>query len=376
MKRPLLFSTLAVAVASLIAWGADELPAAPKASFELSPKQETYYVGQRVNATVSLNLGDSDLYSSISLDGMPDGNAVQAGEFRKLDSGSPQKIVFTTGMILLKTGTIVFSPVLSGQISVRVKSVGFIRRNIYPFRSQANPMEIKIKVPPLDGRPENYCGAVGEFRLTAELTPRNCSAGDLLNLKWSLMGNGLVDDITGIEYNPGKDFKVYPPRMTSQADGVVSFSQVIIPMSTNVTEAAAFRLSVFNPVKGEYENLSSGHFRLTVTERVVQSIFTNALSELTYSKSTEESEKAPVQAEAVQDGFLLFLGRRRGETTSVSMATTARLCPDSVSKILFDIPSGASVEVREHHGDWCRVLYEGAAGWMPGAILGLSSPEP
>ena len=50
-------------------------------------------------------------------------------------------------------------------------------------------------------------------------------------------------------------------------------------------------------------------------------------------------------------------------------SATARLCPDSISKVLFDVPAGAVVEMREAEGEWLRVLYDGATGWVPVSSL-------
>ena len=369
MKRQgFIFEWMFILLASLsVVWAQDQ-PSEPTVTFDITPKQEVYYVGQRVTATVAIDFGESELYGNIGIDGLPDGNAVQYGEFRQINSGNPQKIMFSSSMVLLKKGTIVFGPVLSGDRAVRTQSTGFIRRQINPFRSRSNLVEVTINVPPSEGRPDNYCGAVGVFKLSAELTPNTCAVGDLLNLKWSLIGNGLADDVTKIEYKPGQNFKVYPPRVTTQADGVVSCSQVIISTSTNVTQAAAFKLSVFNPIKGTYETLSSRPFPLTVVERVVQTESTQSLPKLV---TKPESARDEVVAELATKGtdYAMFFRRRHGEMKTMSMETSARLSPDAISKTLFEIPAGAIIEVRETSGDWSRVLYNGSTGWVPGAIL-------
>ena len=369
MKRCLIiFESIIVLLGLLSVVRAQDQPVAPTVTFDITPKQQTYYVGQHVTATVTIDFGESELYGNIGIDGLPDGNAVQYGEFRQINSGNPQKIMFSSAMVILKKGTIVFGPVLSGDRAERTQSAGFIRRQIYPFRSRSNLVEVTVKVPPSEGRPDNYCGAVGVFKLSAELTPNTCAVGDLLNLKWSLIGNGLADDVTQIEYKPGQDFKVYPPRVTTQADGVVSCSQVIIPTSTNVTQAAAFKLSVFNPIKGAYETLSSRPFPLTVVERVVQAESTQSLPKLVVAPEAVNDEAAP-EMTMKETGYRMFFRRRHGEMKSMSMESSARLSPDAFSKTLFEIPAGAVVEVREASGDWSRVLYNGAAGWIPRVIL-------
>lgn len=224
-------------------------------------------------------------------------------------------------------------------------------------------------VPPFEGRPANYCGAVGVFRLSASLSPTRCAVGDLLNLKWSLLGKGVVDDVSGVEYRPGQHFKVYPPKPVAQDDGVVSFTQVIIPTSTNATQAAAFTVGVFNPVKGEYETLSAGPFPIRVAERVVDPATTNAPMPFLAMPESPASNGAAVRNESAVRGLSWFFRRQRGATSVVEVASRARLCPTASSRALFDIPAGAEVEIRERHGDWCRVLLGRSSGWVPAAVV-------
>ena len=76
-----------------------------------------------------------------------------------------------------------------------------------------------------------------------------------------------------------------------------------------------------------------------------------------------------VRREEAVRGLSWFVRRRRGPMASLEVASRARLCPDAGSRAIFDIPAGASVEVRERHGDWCRVLHGRASGWVPEAVM-------
>ena len=44
----------------------------------------------------------------------------------------------------------------------------------------------------------------------------------------------------------------------------------------------------------------------------------------------------------------------------------ARLAPAAGAKVLFEIPAGTAVRVREVRGAWLRVLLpDGSSGWIP-----------
>ena len=359
---------VAGALSGAVAYAQQAAPA-PQVAFRVEPALPRYYVGQTVAVNIVVDLGEADLAGGIDIDGLPDGGVVQMGRFRQVEGGSPQKLAFTTDAILLRQGKVVFAPVLSGQIAIRLKTTGFISRRIFSFRTPADVLEIDVLPPPLEGRPANYCGAIGQFRLSASLSPTSCSVGDLMNLKWSLLGKGVVDDVSGVEYRPGPDFKVYPPKATARDDGVASFTQVIIPTSTNATQAAAFAVTVFNPVEGEYETLSAGPFAIRVSERVIEPGSTNAPMPFIALPNAPAANGGAVRREEAVRGLSWFVRRRRGPMASLEVASRARLCPDAGSRALFDIPAGASVEVRERHGDWCRVLHGRASGWVPEAVM-------
>lgn len=347
---------------------ASQTPSAPEVVFEILPKQATYTVGQRVTAKFTIDFGEAEPYSQITPSGMPDSHTAQIDEFRPLDSGSPQKLIFSADMILLKPGLRIYAPELSGQMAVRIRSASFVRRNILPYRTVAAPVELNIEDPPMEGRPADWSGAVGNYRLDAALAPRACRVGDLLTLKWSLIGRGTAGDVSNVAYKPGRNFRVYPPQVTSQADGVVSCSHVVIPLGTNVMEAAAFHLSVFDPVKGAYETLSAGPFPLTVRVRDTEAASLRVLPELIVRNGDDETE-AVHAARRDASGWMRVLRRRWGAYATVEVESSARLAPAARARVLFTIPAGTSVEIRERHGDWARVLVGRAAGWVPGAVL-------
>ncbi len=337
------------------------------AVFSVLPRQETYYVGQRVTARITINVGEGELHGDVGSTGMPGGDVVQTGAFRQQDSGRPGVLVFAADMILIKRGVFIYAPEFSGQIAVRMPSRGFVTRRIASFRTTAPPLELNVALPPAEGRPEAWTGIVGEYRLDADVTPRTSREGDLLTLKWSLVGRGTVDQPTQTAYDPGPGFRVYPPRVTSEADGVVSCAQVVIPLDATVRQAAAFEVPVFNPVKGAYETLSAGPFPLTVRARA-SGEETNAVPEwVAVQKLARESGREPAVAEP--GGRMRLFRRRQGVRLTLDVASAVRLAPSAQARVLFDVPAGAPVYVRERQGDWARVLHGGVSGWMPAAVL-------
>lgn len=80
----------------------------PQVAFRVEPVLTRYYVGQTVAVNILVDLGEADLAGGIDIDGLPDAGVVQMGRFRQVESGSPQKLAFSTDAILLRQGKIVF----------------------------------------------------------------------------------------------------------------------------------------------------------------------------------------------------------------------------------------------------------------------------
>lgn len=337
----------------------------PVMTASISPVQDKYYTGQKIVLNVELDFRDTDYYDGLRVGDLTAGDAVSIGEFVPLSANSANKMGYRADVVLLGQGKITLSMASAGTASVSESSGFFRTRRLFNFNTAATPIELNTIVPPLDVRPADYTGAVGDFKLEAKLSPELCYVGDILNLKWSLSGTGWAADATPPDYSPGKGFKVYPPRAILRSGDLASFEQVVIPLGTNVVTAAPLTMSTFNPTTGKYVRHSAPAFKLSVQPRP-DGIETNSIGDLVVVPTTV----APSEIGTASGmGFMRLFRRSRGEPAKVTAGVSARLCPDGVSKVLFDIPAGTGVEIRESAGDWRRVLHGAAAGWVPAAVL-------
>lgn len=342
----------------------------PVATFEISPRQETYYVGQKVMATLTVDSRDVEFSSNLHIDGIPDANTIGELRFQQITGDNPRILKYRSDFILLRHGRIEFRPVVTGQVAVRVGSGFVVKRRIYDFTAGAEPVSLDIRVLPLETRPDDYSGAVGQFTLNASITPSDCYVGDLVNLRWVLQGEGSMNITPDVKYAPGAGFRIYPPRILERRDDSVTCEQVLIPLGTNVTVAAPLSVSYFDPLKAEYTTLRTPGFGLRVMERPAGlPPSTNEVMKLVVVPTTAEPRAKTAANGQSGLGFMRFLRRSHGEDQVMALSSTARLCPDNTSKTLFDVPAGATVVVRETAGNWRRVLYNGASGWVPQASL-------
>ncbi|MDD9867203.1 MAG: hypothetical protein OXS32_12710, partial [Verrucomicrobiales bacterium] len=138
-----------------------------------------------------------------------------------------------------------------------------------PATLEAKAHNITVKPLPVEGRPANFNGAVGQFAMTAKASPFEVTVGDPVTLNIQLSGEGTVDSLTLPKLAwPG--FKSYEPSISSeQADplglsGTKVFEQVIIPENDSITEVPKIELAYFNPEEETYMTLSQGPFPLKV----------------------------------------------------------------------------------------------------------------
>lgn len=118
----------------------------------------------------------------------------------------------------------------------------------------------KVKVLPLpaDGRPADFSGAVGDFTLEADVSPRQAGEGDPLSLRARIAGRGNFDRVTTTLLPSTLEWKTYPPsvRFDNQdglaTQGAKTFEQAIIPSGTGARQVPSVAFSYFDPDAKKY----------------------------------------------------------------------------------------------------------------------------
>jgi len=132
--------------------------------------------------------------------------------------------------------------------------------------------EQKIAVLPLPGlgRPANFTGAVGRFKLSAKATPTHLMAGDPITLTMTVKGSGNFDRVSAPKLNNIKGWKTYSPDSefkTKDGSGYTGrkvFEQAIIPQSNTMDEIPSVAFSYFDTKKKKYITLKTKAIPITV----------------------------------------------------------------------------------------------------------------
>ncbi len=117
---------------------------------------------------------------------------------------------------------------------------------------------------PQNGKPKDFGGAVGQFKLSATVDKTELKAGEALNLKVSVTGKGNEKSISSVVIRKRERFEVFDPEVNSSAEvrnGSVmaskTFRFVMIPQVEGKQEIGPIILYFFDPEKKQYDSIST-----------------------------------------------------------------------------------------------------------------------
>ena len=149
---------------------------------------------------------------------------------------------------------------------------GFFQNTREELVKLTNP-RLKISVLPLPkmDRPEDFAGAVGQFKLSVTATPQESMVGDPITVKMRIKGTGNFDRVSTPVLDVNKEWKTYRPSASFKPlnsagyTGEKSFEQAIIPMKGSIKTVPPITFSYFDTEKENYVTLKTKAIPLTLT---------------------------------------------------------------------------------------------------------------
>ncbi len=139
-------------------------------------------------------------------------------------------------------------------------------------RVNSNTVSIDVKPLPLENRPANFTGLVGNFNLEAHLQPKELEVNDAANLVTVISGKGNMSMVEEPVSNFPPTLDVFDPRMDDAVrkdhkgiSGSRTFDYLIIPRSGGTITIPEFGFSFFDPEQGRYITRTAGPFDLIVS---------------------------------------------------------------------------------------------------------------
>jgi len=205
--------------------------------------------------------------------------AVDANRDRRSETvGGRNYTVFPVSrkvLIPTRAGKITVDPFL-GQIQVR-------RSSRDPFRSffaigdfvnilrKTRPIEITAKPLPEEGRPAEFTGAVGSYRMKLAAAPASVAVGDAVAVHVTIEGRGSLLGIPPPHLAAAPEVKTYEPKVIEEEKGTAdrlsirkTWEWIVVPVRPGEFKLPAITFAYFDPQEARYEVVSQDLPVLTV----------------------------------------------------------------------------------------------------------------
>ncbi|MGD9158069.1 MAG: BatD family protein [Desulfobacteraceae bacterium] len=281
----------------------------------LQLSKETCYVGEPITLTVTWYIGKNvnnfnldlpvihdtrfefaapeiDQNSGKKLYRIPLGGSEVIGEQgqKSLDGKRFTTISFKKVLIPVESGSIPIDPATltcSAQTGYSRRSddpvssffdddfFGSSRRAVYKrVVVPSNKLTLRVRELPIEGRPANFKGHIGNYKIETSASPVEVNVGDPITLTVTVKGPEYLEHV---ELPPLNDqsaftgrFKIPDERASAETKGNSKiFTQTIRPLSPDVDEIPPVKLPYFDTKKGEYRIAKSAPIPLSVKETKV-----------------------------------------------------------------------------------------------------------
>lgn len=139
-----------------------------------------------------------------------------------------------------------------------------------PLSSQSLKLEVKNLPAP---KPDEFSGAVGDFKLQATISADEVSANESVTVKLKISGNGNLKLVKNPAVKFPADFEVYEPRVennfansTAGVSGSKTIEYLAIPRHDGDFVIPAVKFSYFDTASKTYKTLQSDEFKLKVNK--------------------------------------------------------------------------------------------------------------
>lgn len=132
----------------------------------------------------------------------------------------------------------------------------------------SQPLTVDVKALPQQGRPDNFVGAVGQFKVEAHVDQQRFVQGQPFTVKLRFEGDGNAKLIELPQLTWPSDFELYDSKSESRffqsGKSYKEFTLLLIPKSSGVLRLPPFRFSYFDPSDATYKPMETQEIALQV----------------------------------------------------------------------------------------------------------------
>lgn len=179
----------------------------------------------------------------------------------------------STGKVTIETPRLTIKPDDFGSMMDPFSLFGrdFFRKG-KPRVLTAGPITLNVRALPRKKKPVGFSGAVGSYKIRAEVDKDSVGVDEPISLKVALSGTGNIKSLPPLQMPELSDFRVYESGNTISIDnkgrlvsGSKTFEQAIIPRTSGVFTIPSLEYSFFDPNQGAYKVISTRSIQITAT---------------------------------------------------------------------------------------------------------------
>ena len=128
---------------------------------------------------------------------------------------------------------------------------------------KSQPLNLRVKALPGEGRPDDFSGAVGSYKLQVAIDRTEAAVNDAVGLTASVEGEGSLRAATPPRLESSPDLKVFDPKVTSSFRNVrgkmvsrKNWEWIVVPLTPGEMELPKLEFHYFDPAQGEYRTAS------------------------------------------------------------------------------------------------------------------------
>jgi hypothetical protein len=229
------------------------------------------YAGQQITLTF-------ELYNRLTLWGDTEYDPPSTTGFWAIDlpKQTPSSKTVNNRMYQYTAVKTALFPTMSGNLTIGPASLVYSSGGFFTVQQtrklSTKPIVVKVRPLPDEGKPSDFKGAVGDFKITAEADKKEVKAGDIITLTVRISGEGNLDVLTEITSPDLSAFKTYDPKITPKTattgftvGGSKIFEYMLMPKFPGVVTLQPFSLSYFSPRDKKYYTVSTNPFTFRVT---------------------------------------------------------------------------------------------------------------
>ncbi|MCG8650451.1 MAG: hypothetical protein MI861_11505, partial [Pirellulales bacterium] len=169
---------------------------------------------------------------------------------------------------------------------------------------------VDIKPVPMAGRPDNYRGAVGQYKIVTEASPLQTKVGEPVELRIGIAGTGPMDLVLAPplakQSDLVADFKVDSGELPGfVSNNIKQFNTTIRPRHTGVSQVPAIQFSYFDPDQEQFCSISSDPIAIEVDPSETLSMDSILGGKSAPRTATESDARQPTPAFELVEADLL-----------------------------------------------------------------------